>query len=119
MSTGARGETAFQANGREVRVLYTNRALADAEQRVGKSIMAIARGLQDESTTLGETVVLLRVGMEAARRDAGQPGPSISMNDAYAVMDAAGFGPTAVAVMEAVGAVLSHGQDELDDEKNV
>lgn len=105
---GARGEAMLQAGEREVHILFTNRALADVEQRVGRSIMALLQGAIDGSTTMGETVQMLRAGMEAARRDAHEPGPAVAINTAFDVMDAAGFGPTMAAVMEAVGDVLAY-----------
>jgi hypothetical protein len=106
---GARGESTLEANGREVRVLFTNRALADAEQKLGRSILAVVQGMTNGTTGLSETAQLLRVGMEAARRDAGEPGPAVALNTAFDVMDAAGYGQTAKVVMEAAAAVLSYG----------
>jgi hypothetical protein len=107
---GARGEATIQADGREVRILLTNRALADVEQKLGRSILVLAGGMAAGTTGISETAELLRAGMEAARKDAGDPGPVIGLNQAYGVMDAVGFGPTAKAVMEAVAAVLSYGK---------
>jgi hypothetical protein len=112
---GARGESTIELADREVNVLFTNRALADVEQKLGRSILATAQGLAEGSTGIGEVAVLLRAGMEAARKDAGQPGPAVALNTAYDVMDEAGFGPVAAAVMEAVGAVLSWGTSEDED----
>jgi hypothetical protein len=116
--SGARGEVTFSAGDREVRVLFTNRTIAAAEQKLGKSILAVARGLTDGTTGLGETVVLLREGMEAARRDANERGPAVALETAYNVMDIAGFATIAGAVMEGVSAVLNWGLagDEVDDE---
>ena len=112
--SGARGEVTLRAGERDVHILFTNRALAEAEQRLNRSILGVAQGLTDGTTGLGETVVLLRAGMEAARRDAGERGPAVALETAYNVMDAAGFGPVAAAVMEAVGAVLSWGTSDDD-----
>lgn len=109
---GARGETTIALADREVRILFTNRALADAEQALGRSILGVAQGMMDGTTGVTETVHLLRVGMNAARRDAGEPGPVVPLNRAYEVMDEAGFSAVMVAVMEAVSAVLSYGQGE-------
>lgn len=118
MAAGARGEMTLNAGDRVVRILFTNRALADVEAKLGKGILAIANGLVDGTTGLVETAHLLRAGMEAARRDAGEPGPAVALNTAFDVMDAAGFGPVSTAVMEAVAAVLSYGQSGEDSDPN-
>jgi len=116
MVTGARGESTIQAGDREVRVLFTNRALGDAEQQLGRSIIGVSRGLQDGSSGIREIVVLLRVGMEAARRDAREGGRSITIPDAYNVLEHAGFAAVTEAVMMSVAAVLSYGTEvEVDD----
>jgi hypothetical protein len=115
---GARGEATIQLADREVTVLFTNRALAEVEQKLGRSILATAQGLAEGSTGIGELVILLRAGMEAARRDAREPGPAVALNTAYDVMDEAGFGPVAVAVMEAVSAVLAWGTSSEDTDPN-
>jgi len=112
---GARGESTIQLADREISVLFTNRAMADVEQKLGRSILNVAQGLAEGTTGITETAVLLRAGMEAARRDAREPGPAVALNTAYEVMDEAGFGPVAVAVMEAIGAVLSWGTSEDGD----
>lgn len=118
MSQGARGTGVILVGDREVHVLFTNRALAEVEQRLGRSILAVAQGLAEGSTGITEIVVLLRAGMEAARRDAREPGPAVALNTAYDVLDHAGFGPVAAVVMEAVGTVLAWGADEADTDPN-
>lgn len=106
--TGARGEMTFKAGDREVTVLYTNRALAGAEKRIGKGIVAVAQGLVDGSSGLGDIAILLQVGMEASRVDTKAGGNQVSLDQAYAVMDLAGFAGVASPVMEAVAAVLGY-----------
>lgn len=115
--TGARGEAIISAAEREVRILFTNRALAEAEAQIGRSIIAVAQGFADGSSGITETAHLLRTGMEAARRDAGEGGRAISLVDAYAVLDEVGFAPVVTAVCEAVAAVLSYGAGE-PEQKN-
>lgn len=113
---GARGETTIQADGREIRLLYTNRALAEAEKQVGRSVIGIAQGFADGTSGITEVAHLLRAGMEAARRDGGGGGRVVSLNDAYQVLDELGFSAVTVAVMEGVAAVLSYGAESEDDE---
>lgn len=113
---GARGESTFRANGREVTVLFTNRALAGAEQRLKKGIIGISQGLLSGETGLTEIAVLLQVGMEAARVDARAGGRQVSLDDAYKVLDDAGFAAVAAPVLMAVADVLSFaaGDDAIE-----
>lgn len=109
---GARGERTFRAGGRDVTVLFTNRALANSEKRLGRGIVAVAQGMGDGSSGITEIAVLLHVGMEAARLDRRDRGRPYSMDDAYKVLDRAGFAAVASPVMEAVAAVLGYAADE-------
>lgn len=112
MGTGARGETTIQAGDREVRVLFTNRALAEAEGVLGKSILGVLQGFAEGTSGVSDLVQLLRAGMEAARRDAREGGRAITLTEAYDVLDEAGFAGVAEATFEAVGAVLSYSGGE-------
>jgi len=110
--SGARGEATIQVGEREVRILFTNRALAEVEGQLKRSIIAIAQGFGDGTSGITETAHLLRAGMEAARRDAGEGGPAISITRAFEVLEEAGFALTITAVCEAVAAVLGYGAGE-------
>jgi len=94
--------------GKEVRVLFTNRALAEAEQQMGKGVIGVAQGFASGQTGLFELAHLLRAGMEFARRDARVGGRPVSLNDAYEVLDTAGFTRVAQMVMETLAACLSY-----------
>jgi len=109
---GARGEATFVVDGREVTVLFTNRALAGVERRLNKGIIGIADGLLSGASGMTEIAALLQAGMEAARIDAKRGGRSVSMEDAYDVLDRAGFAAVAAPVMEAVAAVLAYAPGE-------
>jgi hypothetical protein len=104
----ARGERTFKVGQREVTVLFTNRALANAEKRLGKGIIGIADGLLSGGSGMAEIAVLLQVGMDAARVDARAGGQQISLDRAYEVLDEAGFAAVAQPVMEAIAAVLAY-----------
>jgi hypothetical protein len=104
----ARGEGTIQADGAEVSVLFTNRALAEAEKAIGRGIIGVAQGFQDGRSGVGDVAQLLRAGMEAARRDQRRGGQAVTLADAYEVLDAAGFTATANVVMTAVAAVLGY-----------
>lgn len=108
---GARGERTIRAGGREVPVLFTYRALVDAEKRLGKPILSVVEGFTSGSSGLTETITLLHVGMEAARVDGKQGGLPVSLKDAYRVMDEAGFAEVAGPVMAAVADVIGYSGD--------
>lgn len=119
----ARGEGTINADGREVLVLFTNRALAEAEHHMGKSAMGVANSFSSGDASLTDLAYLLRAGMEAARRDARLGGKPVSMEMAYKVLDEAGFVAVATVVMTAVADVLSYSgaganSDDDDAEKN-
>jgi hypothetical protein len=104
----ARGEvTITLPDGEETRLLYTNRALGEAEQTMGKPILGILDGLSKNQAGISEIAGLLRAGMEAARRDEKRGGKPPTVNDAYDLMDAIGFAEAVKAVAEGVTAVLT------------
>ena len=112
---GARGESIIRSGETEHRILFTNRALAEAESACGKSVIAIAQGFANGATGIGDVAQMLAVGLEAARKDAKLGGRSLTLGDAYRIMDEVGFTITARAVMEAVAAVLKFGADSDED----
>lgn len=114
MPQGARGESIVTVGEREYRILFTNRALAEAEKAIGKSTVSIARDAQQLDVSFADLAVLLRSGLEAARRDAGNQGRAVLPTDAFDLLDAAGFTKCLVAVMEALATVLAYDPD--DDE---
>jgi hypothetical protein len=106
---GARGEGSIECpDGREVKLLYTNRALAEIEKALDRSIIEVLNRFGEGSSGIRETATILRSGMEAARRDGREGGRSITLNDAYAVLDEVGFAAAASEAFAAVGAVLSY-----------
>ena len=116
MTTGARGDTVIQAGEREVRILFTNRALANVERQIGKSVIAVAQGFAAGLTGIGDVAQLLMAGMEAARQEARTGGRATTLNDAYGVMDQVGYERATQAVMEAISSVLSYkGEDAAGD----
>jgi len=110
--TGARGEGIIRHGETEHRILFTNRALAEAESATGKSVLALAQGFGAGTTGVGDIAQMLAVGLEAARRDANAGGRTYTVADAYRIMDQVGFGETARSVMEAMSAVLRFGTDQ-------
>jgi hypothetical protein len=112
----ARGEGTIIAEGREVNVLFTNRALMQAEKVMGKSVIAVTQGFVNGTAGMNELVALLQAGMEAARRDSGERGRVVTLNDATEVLEEAGFTAVAQVVMESVAAVLSYSVSDNGNE---
>jgi hypothetical protein len=112
MPKGARGEALLEVDGESYPILFTNRALAEAEQRTGKTITALARGAAQGALGVGDVAALLLTGMEAGRKDARISRKAYTMVDAYDLLDRLGFGKVAGAVFEAIGAVLAYDPDE-------
>lgn len=103
-----RGEGVIYIGDREVRVFFNNRALAQAEDAMEKSVIAVANGFKDGETRVSDLTHLLRSGMEAHRRLSRDGRRPISLNDAHDVMDEAGFAAVAEAVMVAIAEVLGY-----------
>lgn len=116
MVQGARGESILMVDDQEVRVLFTNRALAEAEKHLGRTMMTLARDASALNMGFGDVATLLRVGMEAARRDSGGQGRPVTQNDAFRVMDAIGFTAASDVVLNGLGTVLAYdpSEDETD-----
>jgi len=107
MSVGARGERVIETEDGEVRVLFTNRALANAETQLNRGVFEVLADLQSGGR-IGDVAVLLQAGMEAARRDAREGGKPVTTAQAYAVLDEVGYAAAVIAVVEAVAEVVSY-----------
>lgn len=118
---GARNEAIIRAGGQEYRLLFTNRALAEAEKTAGVSILALVNGFTDNRSGINELAHLMRAGLEAARRESRDGGRPYTLNQAFDILDKAGFAPVLSTVLEAVSEVLGYdGADaeEDDDDPN-
>lgn len=87
---GARGEETIVIGEKEISVLFTNRALAEAEGKLGESVTVTAGKLASGDVSMNTLAELLRCGMQAAARDAGETS-RVSINEAFDVLDGAGF----------------------------
>jgi len=116
MSTGARGEGILLVDGEEHRILFTNRALAEAEKRTGKTMVALAQGATEGELGIGDMAILLQTGLNAARRDEMGGARLLPPNTAFNLLDRAGFAQVAMVVLEAVGAVLAYDPNEEEEE---
>lgn len=115
---GARSEGVIRVvedgNEREITVLYTNRALAEIEQQLNRSIIDLAQGFQAGTTGVNDITHALRAGMEAHRRDAHISGRQVSVNDAFEILDKVGFPSVAAVVMGAIAEVLGYSPEGQD-----
>ena len=108
-----RGEQTITHNdGTETRLLFTNRALGEAETAMKRPVLDVLQALTDNKAGVVEIACLLQTGMEAARRDSRQGGKPVTVNDAYLVMDDVGFGSVVKAVAEGIVAVLIPSEPE-------
>lgn len=118
---GARNETIItEPDGREHRLLFTNRALAEAERTTGKSMLEVLDGFAINRSGINELAHMMRAGLESARRDGRAGGKAHTLNDAFDILDAVGFPRVLEKVLESVGAVLGYGADDepADDDPN-
>jgi len=107
-TTGARGEARLNVTGEEYPILFTNRALAQAERVLGKPMLQLLAALQGNSMGIAEMAQLLAVGMEFGRRDARVGQRAYTLEDAWQVMDGLGFTAVTSAVVGAIADVLSY-----------
>lgn len=110
---GARGEGVIRIDEREVRVLFTNRALARAETALGRNVMALLREASSSGFGMNDVAQLLQIGMDASRRENGET-QAVTLDDAYRVLDDVGYMEGMRAVIEALSAVMRFG-GERDD----
>lgn len=105
--TGPRGEVVFETSEGTVGLLYTNRALAEAEAQLGKSAFMLVdmfgRGFYP---AINDLAGLLRAGMEAYRLEHAPSDKAVTIDDAYGVLDQVGYSFTTTQVMPAVSEVL-------------
>lgn len=108
----------LQVRGREVPILFTNEAIADAEIRLEKSIMVVVQGFLNGKSGVVELGTLLRAGMEAGKKAQGISGRTPTMSDAFKVMDEIGMTKIAEEIMPKVTEVLSFGINDDEEEDN-
>lgn len=110
---GARGEGYLEVDGERLAVLFTNRALAEAEQSTGKPVLQFV-----SPTTCGmaDLVQLLAIGLEHARRETKSRKAPYTVREAYEIMDQLGFTDVATAIIGSVGAVLNYSSKKSTDD---
>lgn len=118
MATGARGEGTIETQERAYPLLFTNRALAEAEKALDCSIFDVAQAAQAGRLSLSQVAELLRVGLEYGRREAKWGKDVVRLPLAYDVLEERGYPEVARLVLEGLFAVLAYDPDEAEDEGN-
>lgn len=121
---GARKEAILEAKDAEgnatetYKALFTIRALADAEVRLGKSVGIAVQGFATGKSGIRELAIMLQAGLEANRRASKTDGKPVSFDDACDVLEMVGVTPVANAIGPAITAVLQYGDEKEPAEKN-
>lgn len=108
------GQSTIVTPDREIPILYTNKALANAERLMDKGILGVLSGFQEGGSGILEVAILLQAGMEAARIADRLGGPRTTINQAYKILDDVGFTAVAAKVFEAIGEVISRDGAAVD-----
>lgn len=114
MTQGARGEAILTLDGTALPILFTNRALAQAEKAIGKPMLQLLQRLETSTLGIADTAQLLAIGLEFGRRDAKVGGSPVTLDDAWRVMDGLGFTTIITAVLGAVADVLAFDPGDAD-----
>ncbi len=112
----ATGRGYLAAGEDKIEILFTNRALAQAETQLGKTVLQIVSDASGDNLGIGDVTRLLLVGMQAARHDKKERGTPPSMKDAFSVMDQGGFAEVRRVVLEARAAVRSYDPNQNTEE---
>lgn len=104
----ARTTHTIKLENEEIGVLYTNRALATAETETGRNLLSLLNDISAGNMSINDVSVLLKVGMEAYRRDANVGGKPVTLDDSYRVMDEIGFSEVATTVLTSIAEVLNY-----------
>jgi hypothetical protein len=99
-------------DGSEVHIKYNNFALAQAEEMLGRPIMAVAQHFDSGGIGVADVGKILLAGM----RGGGER--RASMRQAFEIMDDVGLIPVATATITAALEVLTHNSEEGDDDPN-
>lgn len=103
---------------REYPVLFNNRALAEGERLLGKSILQFAKEAQNGSLGVSDTAYLLLVGLEAGRREAKTSAKPFTVQSVFPLMDRVGFPEAMKLVVEGIAEVLGSEGTEADRDED-
>lgn len=107
----------LEVDGESYAILFTNRAIAEAEQRTGKAFLHLLRCATTGDLGVNDVANLLVTGLEAARRESGG-GKPYQITKAFELMDAVGFTQAAAAVVSALSDVLTFNAQKEGEESD-
>ena len=109
MTQGARGEGYIDEENQQYPVLFTNRALAEAERALDQTILE----LMQNATRLGINAMatLLKIGLEEARKERRDNHAAYTVPDAIRIMDEFGYGRVTTVVAGAMAAVVTYSKE--------
>jgi len=114
MPTGARGEGYLELDGKRYELLFTNRALVEAERLTEKSAMRFLRDAKAGDISIGDVAQYVSVGLRYSSRDGGVQGAGLDVNNAWRLLDGIGFETVAAVVLVALAAVMSYQRGDID-----
>ena len=117
MATGARGEGVLTLEGEQYPVLFTLRALADAERATGKTVLQLMVSFERRDFGISDTAALLAIGLEHARREHRAGTGGHNLNDAWRLLDGLGFAAVSAVVYEALAAAMSYSRPDAEGEQ--
>jgi hypothetical protein len=109
---GARGEGQLGLDGETYVILFTNRAIADAERATGKTVMKLMRGFASDDIGMSDVAILLMVGLQYARREHRSRAGANDTQDAWTLLNKLGFAAVASVVFTALTEVMSYRQNQ-------
>lgn len=112
--SGARGETWIDEEGQQHALLFTNRALVEAEHALKRTVLDIASAATAGNLGVGDVARLALIGLEYSRRDRRENRRSYSIDEVMDILDEFGFTAVAAAVFSGLAAVLSYKRGDGD-----
>ena len=114
--TGARGEGYLELDGETYAILLTNRAIAEAEQATGKTILQLLAAGADNSLGMREVAAVMTVGLSWGQREGLGTGRGAVQQNVWRLLDQLGFVACLEVVIEALSAVVDYRRkrDDID-----
>lgn len=109
------GQRFIPGKKREIEVLFSNRAIAEAEKSIGRGILEVLNDFGSGKSGISDVAQLLAAGMEAARRYHRAGGKRVSLDEAFSILDECGFLTVATPVFEALAEVISYSPEADSD----
>lgn len=104
-----RGEAFIELDGeQQVGMLFTIRAISQAEKKIGTGILALIAETQAGTVGMEAVATLLQCGVMAYRNENGGKSKQATLEYAYDVIGAAGYSHAVEVIFEAIADALSY-----------